>query len=101
VENCRFLHKKLKFKFICSLFYGRTKKREAPEHLLWSYIFKQVETFNAIFGKPLEPINTSKRARGKYVVGAKQWRKISILLDLPYWETNLLRHCLNCRTWKL
>ncbi|XP_068487048.1 uncharacterized protein [Phaseolus vulgaris] len=87
----RFLHKEHRFRLSRSLFDERTELREAPEHLSGSDIFKQV-------GKPLEPTDTSKRGRGKNVlevVGAEQWKKRSIFFDLPYWETNLLHHCLD------
>jgi len=64
-----------------------------------SDIFKQVEGFNITFGKPLKSMNTSKRTWENNVVkvvGAEQWRKRSVFFFyLPYWETNLLRHCLD------
>ncbi|XP_068498546.1 uncharacterized protein [Phaseolus vulgaris] len=94
----RFLHKEHRFRLSRSLFDGRTELSEAPEHLSGSDIFKQVEGINVTFGKPLEPTDTSKRGRGKNVlevVGAEQWKKRSIFFDLPYWETNLLHHCLD------
>jgi len=94
----RFLHKDHKFRLSCSLFDGRTELREAPEHLSGSGIFEQVQGINVTFGKPLEPIHTSKRDRGNNVVevvGVEQWKKKSIFFNLSYWEMNLLRYCLD------
>jgi len=82
----RFLHKDHKFRLSRSLFYERTELREAPEHLSGSDIFEQVQGVNVTFGKPLEPIHTSKRGQGKNVVevvGVEQWKKRSIFFDLP------------------
>jgi len=93
----RFLPKDHRFRLSQTLFNGSTELRDAPSSLSGSDIFKQVEGVNLTFGKPLETINASKRARGNNVdvVGPDQWRKRSIFFDLPYWETNLLRHCLD------
>jgi len=92
----RFLEKDHRFRFNRSLFNGRTELRDAPTTLTGSDIFKQVESLNVTFGKPLEISNTSKRGRGNNeVVGTKQWRKKVYCLTLTYWETNLLRHCLD------
>jgi len=93
----RFLPKVHRFRLSQILFNGSTELRDAPSSLSGSDIFKQVEGVNVTFGKPLETTNASKRARGNNVdaVGSDQWRKRSIFFDLPYWETNLLRHCLD------
>jgi len=71
----RFLHKEHRFRLSHFLFNERTELREALEHLSQSDIFKQVEGVNVTFGKPLEPMDTSKRGRGKNVVGVEQWKK--------------------------
>ncbi|XP_068495089.1 uncharacterized protein [Phaseolus vulgaris] len=93
----RFLSKEHRFRFNHHLFDGTNELRDAPKPLLGSDIWNQIEGVNVTFGKPLDPIDTSKRARGKNVVqvGAEQWRKRSIFFELPYWRTNLLRHCLD------
>jgi len=93
----RFLQKDHRFTFNRSLFNGRTERRDASIPLTGAEIFKQVEDLNVTFGKPLETTNSSKRSRTKNfeVVRAPQWRKRSIFFYLPYWETNLLHHCLD------
>jgi len=92
-----FLQKDHIFRYNRSLFNGRTELRDAPIPLTGSNIFKQVEGLNVTFEKPLETTNTSKRAQTNTVevVGAPQWSKRSIFFNLPYWETNLLHHCLD------
>jgi len=94
----QFLNKEHIFILNCHIFNGTIELRDAPEPLSKLDIFKQVEGVNVTFGKPLDPIDTSKRAQGKNVVDIvrpEQWRKRSIFFGLSYWKTNLLRHCLN------
>jgi len=51
------------------LYFNKTNElRYAPKHLSRLDIFEQVKGFNVTFGKPLEPMDTNKRARGKNVV---------------------------------
>jgi len=94
----RFLPKEHRFRLSRYFFNGRNELRDEPTSLSGSDIFKQVEGISVTFGKPIEHTDTGKRSCGKNVaevVGAEQWRKRSIFFYLPYWETNLLRHCLD------
>ena len=86
MRHHRFLNKEHKFRLNRHLFNGTNELRDAPEPLSGSDIWNQVEGVNVTFGKPLNPIYTSKRARGKNVVqvGVEQWRKRSIFFKLPY-----------------
>jgi len=76
----RFLNKEHRFRLNHHLFNGTNELRDSPEPLLRSDIWNQVEGVNVTFGKPLDPIDTSKRACGKNVVqvGPERWRKRSI-----------------------
>jgi len=81
------LHKEHKSILIRSLFNGTNELRDAPKHLSRLDIFKQVEGLNAMFGKPLEPINTNKMARGKNVIEVvreEQWIKEKYIFFLPF-----------------
>ena len=82
----RFLNKGHKFRLNHNLFNGTNELRDGPEPFSGSNIWNQVEGVNVTFGKTLDPIDTSKRARGKNVVqvGAEQWRKRSIFFELRY-----------------
>ena len=85
IGHCQFLHKEHRFRLIHSLFNDKTELREALEHLSGSDIFKQVKGLNVTFEKPLEPMDTSKRVRGKIVVevvGAEQWKKREVYFFL-------------------
>ena len=76
----RFLNKENKFELNRHLYNGTNELRDAPKPLLGSDIWNQVKGVNVTFGKPLDPIDTSKRACGKNVVqvGPERWRKRSI-----------------------
>lgn len=94
----RFLQKGHKFRLNRSRFNGKVEQRDPPITLSGSDILKQLEGINVTFGKILEPTDKGKkRTRGKKLVedGSGQWRKRSIFFNLPYWESNLLRHNLD------
>lgn len=60
-------------------------------------ILDQLKGVNVTFGKVVESNVKGKRKREKKPVeeGSRQWRKKSIFFDLPYLESNLLRHNLD------
>ena len=93
----RFLERGHKFRLNRAHFNGTIEHRDPPIVLSGSEIFKQLEGINVAFGKTLQSNDKGKRARGKTLVedGIGQWRKKSIFFDLPYWESNLLRHNLD------
>jgi len=68
MEYRQILHKEHRFKLSGSLFYGIIELREAPEHLLGSNIFIQVEGVNVAFGKQLEPMDTIKGLRERMLL---------------------------------
>ncbi|XP_060169988.1 uncharacterized protein LOC132600681 [Lycium barbarum] len=93
----RFLRIGHRFRLQRTRFNGKIEQREPPILLSGSDILKQVEGINVIFGKVPELNDNGKRTRGQTVVEdrSRQWRKKSIFFDLPYWESNLLRHNLD------
>ncbi|XP_019417184.1 PREDICTED: uncharacterized protein LOC109328254 [Lupinus angustifolius] len=87
----RFLSRNHKLRLIRARFDGSTEERNPPSKLSGSDIFRQVENINVTFGKGAKLNGTGKRSREE----PKQWNKRSIFFELPYWEFNLLRHCLD------
>ncbi|XP_050895866.1 uncharacterized protein LOC127102549 [Lathyrus oleraceus] len=74
------------------------EQRDTPATLIGEDILNQLKGANVTFGKVLESKEKDggKRKRKKKIVeGPRQWRKKSIFFDLPYWESNLLRHDLD------
>jgi len=77
-------------------FNGKPETRGPPKLYTGSDVLKQVQNINVIFGKKKKVKSTKKRTRTKRVKEAvQQWRKKSIFFQLPYWESNLLRHNLD------
>ncbi|XP_050876050.1 uncharacterized protein LOC127079715 [Lathyrus oleraceus] len=96
--HLRFLQKGHKLRLSRSRFNGKVEQRDAPATLLGQDILNQLKGANVTFGKVLESKEKDggKRKRKKKIVeGPRQWRKKSIFFDLPYWESNLLRHNLD------
>ncbi|OIT26536.1 hypothetical protein A4A49_41017 [Nicotiana attenuata] len=93
----RFLERGHRFRLQRVRFNGKIEQREPPIALSGSDILKQVEGINVNFGKAPVLNDKGKRARRQTVNEdrSRQWRKRSIFFDLPYWETNLLRHNLD------
>ncbi|XP_060171510.1 uncharacterized protein LOC132602749 [Lycium barbarum] len=82
----RFLKRNHRFRLNRVLFNGSTEERDPPIKLLGSDILRQIEE-----GRGAALDGRGKRPRR----ATKQWNKRSILFELPYWETNLLRHNLD------
>ena len=60
-----------------------------------SDVLRELDGLSTEFRKD-DPIDGKKRKRrSKKDDTYFNWRKRSIFFDLPYWETNLLRHCLD------
>jgi len=78
-------------------FDGTVEERTPPKKLSGSDIFQQVKDINVTFGRLAELNRKRKRnkQRNNDEGGTQQWRKKSIFFDLPYWESNLLRHNLD------
>ncbi|XP_058787440.1 uncharacterized protein LOC131661819 isoform X1 [Vicia villosa] len=95
----RFLEKGHKFRLSRSRFNGKVELRDAPATLSGLDILNQLKGVNVAFGKVLESKDKDggKRKRKKKTIdeGPRQWRKKSIFFDLPYWDSNLLRHNLD------
>ncbi|WMV26375.1 hypothetical protein MTR67_019760 [Solanum verrucosum] len=92
----RFLESGHRFRLQRLRFNGKIEQREPPITLSGSDILKQMEGIPVNFRKKPEMNNKRKRAKGKLVKDeSRQWRKRSIFFDLPYWESNLLRHNLD------
>ncbi|XP_049389030.1 uncharacterized protein LOC125853389 [Solanum stenotomum] len=97
IGHRQFLSRNHKFRMMRHHFDGTVEERTPPKKLSGSDIFQQVKDINVTFGRPTE-LNR-KRKRNKQTNddegGTQQWRKKSIFFDLPYWESNLLRHNLD------
>ncbi|WVZ18489.1 hypothetical protein V8G54_005811 [Vigna mungo] len=87
----RFLSRNHRFRLNRVRFDGSTEERNPPLKLSGSDIFRQVENINVTFGKGIHFDGKGKRCRQE----VKQWNKRSIFFELPYWESNLLRHNLD------
>ena len=87
----RFLSRNHKFRLNRVRFDGSTETRNPPLKLSGSDIFRQVENINVTFGRGVILDGRGKRSREE----VKQWKKRSIFFELPYWESNLLRHNLD------
>ncbi|WVY89454.1 hypothetical protein V8G54_034968 [Vigna mungo] len=87
----RFLSRNHRFRLNRVRFDGSTEERNPPLKLSGSDIFRQVENINVTFGRGIHLDGRGKRYREE----VKQWKKRSIFFELPYWESNLLRHNLD------
>ncbi|XP_027931110.1 uncharacterized protein LOC114187160 isoform X1 [Vigna unguiculata] len=87
----RFLSRNHRFRLNRVRFDGNTETRNPPLKLSGSDIFRQVENINVTFGRGVILDGRGKRSREE----VKQWKKRSIFFELPYWESNLLRHNLD------
>ena len=87
----RFLSRNHKFRLNRVRFDGSIEERNPPLKLSGSDIFRQVEHINTTFGTGAIQNGTRKRSRQEVT----QWNKRSIFFELPYWESNLLRHNLD------
>ncbi|XP_028193133.1 uncharacterized protein LOC114378691 [Glycine soja] len=87
----RFLSRNHKFRLNRVRFDGSIEERNPPLKLSGSEIFRQVEHINTTFGTRAIQNGTRKRSRQEVT----QWNKRSIFFELPYWESNLLRHNLD------
>ncbi|XP_052732446.1 uncharacterized protein LOC128196244 [Vigna angularis] len=87
----RFLSRNHRFRLNRVRFDGSTEERNPPLKLSGSDIFRQVENINVTFGRGIHLDGKGKRCRQE----VKQWNKRSIFFELPYWESNLLRHNLD------
>ncbi|XP_028184582.1 uncharacterized protein LOC114371312 [Glycine soja] len=87
----RFLSRNHKFRLNRVRFDGSIEERNPPLKLSGSDIFRQVEHINTTFGIGAIQNGTRKRSRQEVT----QWNKRSIFFELPYWESNLLRHNLD------
>nr|KYP40480.1 hypothetical protein KK1_038167 [Cajanus cajan] len=91
IGHCHFLSRNHKFRLNRVRFNGNTEERNPPLKLSLSDIFRQVEHINITFGSGAIQNGTIKRSRQE----PAQWNKKSIFFELPYWESNLLRHNLD------
>ncbi|XP_049364607.1 uncharacterized protein LOC125829432 [Solanum verrucosum] len=82
----RFLRRNHRFRFNRVRFNGSTEERNPPIKLSGSDILRQIAEGK---GAKLD----GKRKRSKRAT--KQWNKRSIFFELPYWQSNLLRHNLD------
>ncbi|XP_028186392.1 uncharacterized protein LOC114373037 [Glycine soja] len=87
----RFLSRNHKFRLNRVRFDGSIEERNPPLKLSGSDIFRQVEHINTTFGIGAIQNGTRKRSRQEVT----QWNKRSVFFELPYWESNLLRHNLD------
>ncbi|XP_061363881.1 uncharacterized protein LOC133307391 [Gastrolobium bilobum] len=88
-KNCfmghrRYLSPDHKYRYNKHSFDGSTELRPAPIPPSGSDMLRQIE----VSQKRVEDEGTSE-------IGPQQWKKKSIFWDLPYWEHNLIRHCLD------
>jgi hypothetical protein len=89
----RFLSRNHRFRLNRVRFDGNTEERNSPLKKSGSDILKQLEDAGATF---VGGARTTLDVRGKRKrKEPKQWNKRSIFFELPYWETNLLRHNLD------
>src|ERR1044072_4298553 len=97
IDHRRLLCKEHKFRTNRARFNGKTETRDPPRELSGAEILKQAENIKVTCGKPPEELHKRKRSRPKKVVKpqTQQWKKKSILFELPYWQFNLLRHNLD------
>ncbi|WMV45292.1 hypothetical protein MTR67_038677 [Solanum verrucosum] len=97
IGHRRFLSRNHKFRMMRHHFDGTVEERTPPKKLSGSYIFRQVKYINVTFGRLIELNRKRKlnKQRNDDEGGTQQWRKKSIFFDLPYWESNLLRHNLD------
>ncbi|XP_069153102.1 uncharacterized protein [Solanum lycopersicum] len=101
VGHRRFLARNHKFRLMRNQFDGTVEERNPPKKLSGSDILQQVTNINVTFGRQEKLNDKIKRKRKKNrqsSVGegsTKQWKKKSIFFNLPYWESNLLRHNLD------
>ncbi|WVZ02274.1 hypothetical protein V8G54_023080 [Vigna mungo] len=86
-----FLSRNHRFRLNRVRFDGSTEEWNPPLKLSGSDIFRQVENINVTFGRGIHLDGRGKRYREE----VKQWKKRSIFFELPYWESNLLRHNLD------
>jgi len=91
MRHRRFLSRNHRFRLNRVCFDGSTETRNPPLKLSGSDIFRQVENINVTFGRGVILDGRGKRSREE----VKQWKKRSIFFELPYWESNLLRHNLD------
>ncbi|KAK7306021.1 hypothetical protein VNO77_43935 [Canavalia gladiata] len=89
----RFLERGHKFRLMKKHFDGTIEERGPPLLLSGSEILKQLDAVNVTIERNVESSSRTKRARVEDKV--KQWKKKSILFDLPYWKDNLLRYNLD------
>ncbi|XP_015166236.1 uncharacterized protein [Solanum tuberosum] len=82
----RFLRRNHRFRLSRVRFNGSTEERNPPLKLSGSNILRQIAE-----GRGVELNGRRKRSRR----ATKQWNKRSIFFELPYWESNLLRHNLD------
>ena len=91
----RFLRRNHPYRRDARSFDGTVEEGEAPGRMSGSEVLQELDGLSVEFGKG-DPIGGKKRKRrSKEDDTHFNWRKKSIFFDLPYWETNLLRHCLD------
>ncbi|KAH0642243.1 hypothetical protein KY290_033841 [Solanum tuberosum] len=83
----RFLRRNHRFRLSRVRFNGSTEERNPPLKLSGSNILRQIVEG----GGGVELNGRRKRSRR----ATKQWNKRSIFFELPYWDSNLLRHNLD------
>lgn len=88
----RFLPRNHRFRLNRARFDGKTEERDPPSTKSGSEILIQIAKQFEASGSA-EMVNR-KRKRSKKEP-PRQWNKRSIFFELPYWETNLLRHSLD------
>lgn len=89
MKNCFMGHRQFlpidhKYRQNTQSFDGYVEFREAPSPKSGSHTLRQIEAY-------LKKV----RDEGTSMVGPRQWKKKSIFWNLPYWEHNLIRHCLD------
>ncbi|XP_061343726.1 uncharacterized protein LOC133289743 [Gastrolobium bilobum] len=89
----RFLDQRHRFRLNRIRFNGQQELRHPPKIISGFDVLDQVQNVDVIFGRSRDVGGKGKRVRGN--AGVKQWKKKSIFFDLPYWESNLLRHNLD------
>jgi hypothetical protein len=89
----RFLSRNHRFRLNRVRFDGNTEERNPPLKRSGSDILRKLEDVVATFVGGARPMLDGRGKRKKKE--PKQWNKRSIFFELPYWETNLLRHNLD------
>ncbi|XP_058778517.1 uncharacterized protein LOC131652620 [Vicia villosa] len=88
-KNCFMGHRQYlphghKYRYNTKSFDGYVEHSLAPHQMSGSSTLRQIEDYL----KKARDEGTSKK-------GPQQWKKKSIFWNLPYWEHNLIRHCLD------